>query len=549
MKKYIPMILFAFGCLSAQADNANQPKLVVQLVVDQLRGDLIHQYQNQFGSDGFKYLLSHAINFNNAHHPHANTTTCAGHATIATGSYPSMHGVVNNDWYDRKSKKMMYCMEDLTVNVLPTQHTKTPIPGRSPRNLYASTLSDEVVLANKGKAFGVSLKDRSAITLAGHAGKAFWFDTTNGGFVTSNYYYSEYPQWVKNWNKHYEAKDFEWTLGRTKTEYQNINSPVFTQQDQAFGQTFPHHIAHEENQDYFKSLSKTPKADQLTGNFAEQLLVEERLGITPNKTDYLAVSFSAVDAVGHQFGPNSLEAEDNLIELDKTLAHLLHVIDQQVGLNNTLIVLTADHGVNDGPTYLKAHHIAEIKPINIPDMEQYIRTALQKKYKLPEQALMSITPPYVYLDHQLISQHKLSPKAVSHYLAQSLTLYPGIFKAFTLPVTQVEKDWLSSKVNKMYYPYRTGDVYIVQPPNQSNGAKNISRVTHGSPWNYDSYVPLLFVHPNFKAQLISRPVYTTDIAATLSAVLMIKLPSATVGQPLKEVMKASEKLTNQENKV
>ena len=328
------------------------------------------------------------------------------------------------------------------------------------------------------------------------------------------------------------------TLAVLEAEYQNANSPVFLHAETAFGQTFPHHVTHNENQDYFKSLSKTPKADQLTGNFAEQLLTEERLGLTPNKTDYLAISFSAVDAIGHQFGPNSLESEDNLLELDTTLAHLFSVIDKQVGLNNTLIVLTADHGINDGPTYLQAHHIAQIKPIKILKIKQYIRTVLKKQYKLPEQTLMSITLPFIYLDHQIIQKHKLNPREVSHYLAEALALQPGIFRAYTLPVAQSEQDWLSAKVNKMYSPHRSGDVYIVQPPNQSNNANKKYRITHGSPWNYDSYVPLLFAHPNFKAQLISRPVYTTDIAATLSALLMINAPSAAVGQPLEEVMKA-----------
>jgi arylsulfatase A-like enzyme len=544
MKKYFCFGLFVLSCFHAHS-NSNQPKLIVQLIVDQLRGDLIQKHQPQFTDAGFNYLLNHAINYSNAHHPHANTTTCAGHATIATGSYPSLHGIINNDWYDRKSKQMIYCMEDLHVHVLPTQHTKINLAGRSPKNLYSSTLSDEILLANKGRAFGVAFKDRSAIALAGHAGKAFWFDTTNGGFVTSSYYYKTYPLWVQKWNLSYTSPDFDWELGNPQKQYQNKNSPTFLQIDTAFGQTFPHHIKTSPDQDYYKSLSKTPKADQITANFAELLLAEEGLGLMPNKTDYLAISFSGVDAIGHQFGPNSLEAEDNLLELDKTLAHLFDVINKQVGLNNVLIVLSADHGVNDGPAYLKSHHIAEIPPINIPDLERFIQATLKKRYNLPEQTLTSIIPPYIYLDHKIIHQHKLNLREIGHYLAQKLTLTPGIFKAFTLPVTQIEKDWLSAKVNRMYYPYRAGDIYIVQPPNQSNGAKNIQRITHGSPWNYDSYVPLLFVNPGFKAQKIVRQVYTTDIATTLSTLLMIKPPSASVGQPLEEVLNASEELAHQ----
>lgn len=542
MKKIaFSLILFLSPYLSHA--EINQPRLVVQIVVDQLRGDLIHQHQKQFGANGFNYLLNHGIDYHNAHHPHANTTTCAGHATIATGSYPSMHGVVDNDWYDRKSGKLIYCMEDLKASMLPTSHTKKTNPGRSPRNLKASTLSDELLLAGRGKAFGVSLKDRSAITLAGHAGKAFWFDKTNGGFTTSNYYYSSYPIWVQQWNKQYKPKAFDWTLGRPLSDYLNASNQTFEHDFKSFGQSFPHHIINPSSEEYFTYLSRTPEADKLTADFAEQLLRQEHLGQSADKTDYLAISFSAVDAIGHQFGPNSLESEDNLLELDKTIANLLRVIDKQVGLNNTLIILSADHGVGDSPAYLKAHHIAEIKPMDVKTSEQKIRALLKTRYQLPDEVLMSITPPYVYLDHQIINEHQLNVTEVSQYVSQALSQQPGVFKAYALPITNIEKDWITAKVDKMSYPYRSGDVYIVQPPYQSNGSTSDNRVTHGSPWKYDSYVPMLFVHSNFKAQRISRPVETTDIAPTLAALLMIKAPSAAVGQPLSEVLIAFDNKT------
>jgi predicted AlkP superfamily pyrophosphatase or phosphodiesterase len=513
-----------------------QPKLIVQIVVDQLRGDLLHHHQQQFGPDGFNYLLSHGIDFQNAHHPHANTTTCAGHATIATGSYPSLHGVVDNEWFDRKSKGIIYCMEDLNTTILPTVHTKTPIPGRSPENLQGTTLGDEMSLAKKGKVFAVSLKDRSAITMAGHSGKAFWFDKINGGFVSSSYYYSSYPQWVQNWNKNYKPEPFDWTLSQPITQYQNSTTQPFKQNYGDFNQKFPHHVTNPPSEAYFKALSRTPKADQLTADFAEQLLVNEQLGKSGNQTDYLAISFSAVDGIGHQFGPNSLEAEDNLLQLDKTLSHLLSVLDKQVGLENILIVLTADHGVSDSPSYLKAHDIPQAAPVDIEALEQFVRHTLNKEYQLPEQVLMSITPPYLYLDHQIITEHKLSVATVSRFIANALIQQPGIYRAYPLPVTDIEKDWLSAKVNRMAYPYRSGDVYLIQPPYQSHHDKKEDKVSHGTPWQYDSYVPLLFVNPNFKPKLISRPVYTTDIAPTLSALLLIKSPSGSVGVPLNEVL-------------
>lgn len=535
-KKFIlPMLL-----LSTCFTYAQPPKLIVQIVVDQLRGDLIHQHQAQFGKDGFNYLLHHGINFYNAHHPHANTTTCAGHTTIATGSYPSLHGIVNNEWYDRKKNKLVYCMEDLNSLPLPTMHTKRSTEGRSAKNIKASTISDEIMLARKGKAFAISLKDRSAIALAGHAGKAFWFDKTNGGFITTHYYYSSYPQWVKDWNKHYQPSDFTWQLSAAKETYQNRNTPIFPQHLKEFGQTFPHQITKAPSPQYFNCLIRTPKADQLTADFAEHLLEAEQLGTTVNKTDYLGISFSAVDVIGHQFGPNSLEAEDNLLMLDKTLAHLFQTIDKHVGLDNTIIVLTADHGVGNSPAYLKAHHIAEIKPINRADAQQNISTFLKQRYQLPQEALMYIIPPYVYLNHQLINQQGLDINKVKQDVAELLTNQPGVFKAYTLPITNIERDWITAKVDRMAYPHRAGDVYLVPPPYQTNGIHKEDRVTHGSPWLYDSYVPMLFASKKFKAQSIARPVFTTDIAATLAALLMIKFPSATVGQPLQEVLTASD---------
>jgi predicted AlkP superfamily pyrophosphatase or phosphodiesterase len=545
MKKIVLFILLSITPILSFSDSQIiQPKLIVQIVVDQLRGDLIHKHQHQFSHDGFNYLLNHSLDFQNAHHPHANTTTCAGHATIATGSYPAMHGVVDNEWFDRNTRQLMYCMSDAQVKPLPTIHTKSPTEGRSPRNLSASTVSDEIILATKGRAFGVSLKDRSAITLAGHAGKAFWFDRANGGFITTSYYYASYPKWVDTWNKEYHPQPYEWKLSRPKSSYINANAATFHHADEVFGQTFPHHVTNPPSVDYFKSLARTPKADELTADFAIQLLKQEKLGLNPNQTDYLGVSFSATDAIAHQFGPNSLEAEENLIQLDKTLARLISTIDQQVGLKNTLIVLTADHGVSDTPAYLMDHHITEIEPINIESTSTFVKNQLMKQFKLPPEALMSITPPYIYLDHKIIEDHQIKLEAVNQYLANLLSHQPGIFKAFALPLTCVEKDWLSAKVDHMAYPYRAGDVYLVQPPYQSYGEKNPDRVAHGSPWQYDSYVPLIFSNPGFKPQRISRPVTTTDIAPTLSAILMIKPPSAAVGQPLTEVMKSINKEQN-----
>ncbi|WED42299.1 alkaline phosphatase family protein [Legionella cardiaca] len=536
MKKILTLLLLLSSTLIFA--NPKQPKLVVQLVVDQLRGDLIYKYQQKFGSDGFNYLINHGIDYHNAHHPHANTVTCAGHATIATGSYPALHGIVNNDWYDRKTKQNLYCVEDSQSPILPTKHSQKAVEGRSPRNLVASTLSDEIVLAQTGRAFAVSLKDRAAITLAGHAGKAFWFDKENGGFVSSQHYYSAYPQWVNNWNSQYEAKNKSWNLSAPLASYTYAQAPTFKNRFQEYGASFPHHLGAPNSKTYNKFLSMSPFADELTADFAMTLLANEKLGTSDKQTDYLAISFSAVDAIGHQFGPNSLESEDNLLRLDKTLAKLFAALDKQVGLDNVLIVLTADHGVSDSPIYLASHNIKENHSLKIPQMQKIIEQTLAKQFKLPENTLQAITLPYVYLNHEIINEHQLSIHEVSSYLAETLRQQPGIFQAYTLPLANTEHDWLSAKVDKMAFPERSGDLYLVSPPYQALADKSDERVAHGTPWQYDSYVPLLFVNPAFKAQRITNPVSTTDIAPTLAIILSIKSPSAAVGQPLPEVVKA-----------
>lgn len=517
--------------------NAQPPQLIVQIVVDQLRGDRLLTYRQQFGENGFNYLFKHGINYQNTHQPHANTTTCAGHATISTGSYPAMHGIVNNHWFDKKLQKTIYCMEDLDVKNLPPHNSDLPGPGRSPKNLSSSTIADEIILSRKGRAFSVSFKDRAAVALIGRAGKAIWFDTKNGGFTSSSFYYKELPKWLQSWNRSYQMKDFDWVPGQDLNNYQNASSPTIKHSDTTFANNFPHHVIHSSDKSYFKLLSKTPQADRYTAEIATLLIKSELLGSAKTKTDYLAISFSAVDAIGHQFGPNSLESEDNLLELDKTIAQLLKVLDKQVGLNNTLIILTADHGINEGPAFLKNHHFSKINPLDINELKKNIEFILNNKYHLPASTLQKITFPYIYFDPISIYKSGFIPWEISNYIANELSNSAGIFKAYALPV-KLQKDWLNSKVSKMFFPDRSGDIYIIQPPNESNGSKNLERVAHGSPWNYDSYIPLIFSSGKFKPEISFKPAYSTDIAVTLSALLDIKPPSAAVGTPLIKVLKS-----------
>ncbi len=531
MKKILAFSLMVL-CHTLFANN-QPPKLVVQIVVDQLRGDLIHKYLPHLTDKGFHYLISHGIDYDNAHHPHANTVTCAGHATISTGSYPSLHGIVANDWYDKALQKSVYCVEDPNSAILPTPRYKISKDGRSPKNLIASTLSDELVLAQKGRSYAVSLKDRSAITLAGHAGKAFWFDNKNGGFITSKYYYSSYPQWVNEWNRQYRPEEKTWVLSSNLNTYDYAKAPRFERSLSSFGQSFPHHIKNIDADEYYNHLAMSPFADELTADFAITLLRKEHLG-QGQQTDYLAISFSSVDVIGHQFGPNSIESEDNIRRLDKTLANFFEALNREVGLQNTLIILTADHGMSDSSPYLQKHGIDTHNPLTLDSLRQKIEESLALKFHLPKNTLQSITWPYLYLDETIINEHHLSLKKVSRYLVDVLKKEPGIYEAYSMPLTTIPNDWLSRKVNKMSFPKRVGDIYLVLPAYTS--IEQEPPVYHGSPWRYDAYVPLIFSHPAIKVQRLSTPVRTTDIAPTIANILAIRAPSASTGRPLTEVV-------------
>ncbi|MBA4696104.1 MAG: alkaline phosphatase family protein [Legionella sp.] len=540
-------------------DKVPTPQLIVQLVVDQLRGDLLAQYRHQLGTQGFNLLYRHGLDYRQAYHGHAYTVTCAGHASIATGAYPSLHGIVGNSWYDKETQRFINCVEE------PTQHTghqgspkfptnpplvtddgtfqsreKTdtaPVPSNlaTPIHLLASTISDEIVLAHKGKAFSVSFKDRGAIMLGGHAGKAFWFDKINGGFITSPYYYSRYPDWVHTWNRSYIPKDQNWELHAPLDTYLHRNTPCFEHRFDAFKGTFPHPLGSPKDTYYYKFLSMTPWADRLTADFALHLLKAEKLGKTPDQTDYLAISFSATDAIGHQFGPNSLESEENLFQLDKTLTDFIKSLDQEVGLDKVLIVLTADHGVSDSPVYISSHHMQTYPNTFVKQLKKRIQRVLKDRFDLAEQTLQAISLPYIYLDHARIHQKKLSVKKVADYLTDVLQGEPGVFQFYALPFTSAQPQGLRSLVDHMAFPSRSGDLYVVPLPYTSSTSSQKKRVIHGTPWQYDRYVPLIFFHPKFKAQHILNPVEVTAIAPTLAAILSLKAPSAAVDPPLSEV--------------
>jgi len=578
------------SCLEA----ADRPKLIVQITVDQLRGDLPFRYRDRFTEGGFRYFLDHGTWYSDAYHPHSLTETVVGHTTLATGAYPSRHGMVANSWFDRSTNTFIDNIKSPQYPLLSVSGERQSGSGGSPVRILTTTFSDELAIATDGKAkiFSVSVKDRGAIPLAGHAGKAFWYSTKNGCFVTSTFYYDPpdkpLPPWVKSWCDQKLADTYrkgpgdessppsdkwngQWVLSRHPSTYlyrgftneypkgsiAALNMTTLVDRYH-FGSTFPHTFA-DPGAGFYGALMITPIGDELTAAFAEQIITSEQLG-KHRVTDYLAVSFSSTDYIAHWFSPASLESEDNILRLDVTLAKLLAFIDKEVGLKNTIVVLSGDHGGVEYPEYLKTLRINSDR-LTPPEIEGAATKALKARYpSIPEDiwncprkpkepptpCIFTWSQPSFYLHRQVIAANKLNQAEVEAVMASGLMKLPGVAMALTSAdmrsgVGDLDPAFVA-QVRRNYNPERSGDVYVVQQPQWqileagSNDEGPSTLLQHGSPWTYDTYVPVAFAGMDIPAAKIARRVYTVDVAATLSSLVWTKIPSGCAGVPLTEVV-------------
>ena len=538
-----------------------QPKLILQITVDALRGDLPSRFSNMLGDGGFRKLMDHGIHYTSAQYQHANTETIVGHTSLATGTVPAAHGMVANVWFDRELERLVYNIEDPDYRLLsvgadvdskteidPTQRA-AKVEGRSPNNILSSTFSDEMAVhfAGRSKIFAVSVKDRGAVSLAGHAGKAFWFSKASGEFVTSNYYYQQYPDWVNEWNARkpftaYAGKSWELMHPQAKYLFGDADDRDYETDFPGFGRTFPHAYGNSDDKYFTTRLTLSPAGDELTLDFAKTLLISEQLG-QDDVPDYLAISFSSTDYVGHLFGASSLETEDNMARLDRTLTDLFEFIDKEVGLENTLIVLSADHGQPEVPGHL---HELGIDNAHYFDTEALDKTpaimALKKQFGLGEELIEAFFQPYLYLNHDLIREKGLDQGQVEQAVAAELLKFDGV--AYAVSSTALRTDNLpdtlmTRSILRNFHPKRSGDIYLVFEPNvfinDFDGLTVAS--THGSPWRYDTFVPVIFAGAGLSSVTVSRPVTPYDVAPTLAAYLGIKPPSGAIGIPLPEVLR------------
>lgn len=511
---------------------AERPRLVVQITVDQLRGDRIPRFKEEFGTGGFRRLLDHGVYFANAHYTTANTLTAAGHAVLVTGADTAEHGIVGNDWFDRETQQTVYCTADSRYPVL--SDPDNAARGMSPANLLSSTIGDELFLASarQSKVFAVSGKDRSSIIPAGHLGKALWLGGAGGLFTSSTYYYTALPDWVKAWNAGNPQDRYRkatWTPMRDPSTYRNVSARenVNATPKESIGRTFPHKLETSSDSKFFTMLRFTPFLDELTAAFARELITREKLGDDAT-TDYLSISFSANDYVGHAYGPESIEAQDNLLRLDATLAELLAFIDKQVGLSRTLIVLSADHGADDIPEDRKAMGYAADRVDPDALLARGI-AALQKRFGTTDNLITAFVPPGFYLDRAKIAALKLDQATVESALAEELRSAPGIAYALTrtdLMAGRIPRTALMDRVMRGFQAARSGDVTIVQSQYwYLDGELHYYASMHGSPYSYDTFVPILVSGMSLKPAINYEAVAPSQIAPTLSAVLGIKPPS------------------------
>jgi predicted AlkP superfamily pyrophosphatase or phosphodiesterase len=502
-----------------------------------MRWDYLYRFKDLYSANGFKRMLAQGFSCENTLIPYMPTYTAPGHTCIYTGSVPAVHGIVGNNWFDKTTGKIVYCTDDSTVQTVGSNSVAGKM---SPVNMWATTITDELRLSNnfKSKVIGISLKDRGAILPAGHsANAAYWYDA--GKWITSTYYMNELPQWVNNENAKdlpgaYMSKDWNTLLPIEKYDLSSADDkPYETPIRGEKTVTFPHKTSQLSATDKYEAFKTTPYGATYTFDFAKAAIANEKMG-TGAVTDFLAVSISSTDYIGHSFGPNSIEAEDAYLRLDKDIADFLQYLDATFGKGNYLTFLTADHGVAHVPGFLAEHKIPG-GTISDLDLMTELNKAVEEKFGL-KKAVLSIQNYQVYLNTDEMEKQQKDVKAITKTVISALKKKPNIVNA--AETEDISSAGLPEPQKKMfgngYNPKRSGDIMFTFKPGYFEGGSK--GTTHGL-WNpYDAHIPLLFFGWNIKYGKTNRETYMTDISATIAAMLQIQMPSGCVGKVITEVI-------------
>ncbi len=513
--------------------------IIVGLVIDQMRYDYIYRYWSKFGNDGFKRLVSEGFVFSNTNYNYVPTYTAPGHACIYTGTTPSVNGMISNEWYDRATRKSQYCVNDTTVMPLGT----TSISGKmSPRNLLSTTVTDELRLATnmQSKVIGIALKDRGAILPAGQsANAAYWHDPYSNNWVTSTYYMSSLPQWVLDFNKRKlvdSLLSYKWTTLLPINQYtestpdDNAYEGLFSGEEKP---VFPHDLPALKAKES-ELIRSTPFGNTFTKEFAIAAIQGENLG-KGKATDFLALSFSSTDYVGHMYGTNAIELEDTYLRLDKDIAELLKFLDTWTG-NNYLLFMTADHGAVNNPIFSRDYHIPGGK------FESGMLSDSLKKYIAgiygTDTLIMNASSHNIYLNRSYIESKKINLQQVQETCAAFVTNLKGVSAAMTATelARGINRTGIYSLMQNGYNVQRSADVMIQLQAGWIDWYSKTG-TTHGTAYSYDTHVPLIFFGKRIKAGSSVDPVSVCDIAPTISQLLNIEFPSGNSGIPLSPLFK------------
>ncbi len=533
----------ATAMAATAAEKTAQAKMVVVLVVDGLPQEQVLRYRDQFTQGGFRRLLDKGAWFSNAHQAHGVTVTAVGHSAVLTGAYPYQHGIIGNNWIDPVTLASVYCTED-TTNTYIGEETK-PSDGTSPANLRVSTVGDELRYAtgNQSKVITVSGKDRGAILLAGKAGTAYMYMGKSGNFSSSTYYMKSHPQWVQQYLAGKPQDRFygkEWRPLLADSAYANDASDELLVNPKETEKRFPFSYTSKSGKpdaEYYGKLPLSPYLDELTLDFARAAIEGEKLGQNPaGVPDVLGISLSSHDYVNHSFGPESRMSHDHLQRLDRLLANFFAYLDKRVGLDNTLVVLTADHGFPNVPEFSQAIK-RDAQRLDGKKMLENLNQHLAEKFGQANLVSKWSNPNFL-LDYKLIEQKGLKREEVEKTAARFLVAQTGIADSFTR--TQFENGQLpntrvATLMQRAWHKQRSGDVMVVTKPYWYFGSENHG-TSHGSPYTYDTNVPLIFMGKPFKAASYGQYAEVMDIAPTLAHLLHVRPPSGSEGRVLMETL-------------
>jgi predicted AlkP superfamily pyrophosphatase or phosphodiesterase len=518
-----------------KSTDSNRPALVVGIVVDQMRYDYLYKYADRYSNNGLKRLMREGMNCQDNHYNYAPTVTAAGHASVYTGTVPAVHGIVGNEWTDVASGKKVYCTDDSTVSTVGTTG-KTGF--MSPKNMWTSTITDQLKLAQnfKSKTIAIALKDRGAILPGGHsADGAYWYDSKEGRWITSSYYMQSLPRWVQTFNAEQRAQKYTkagWNTLYPIQTYTSSGPDDSSYETKMAGETapvFPHTL---QGGNPLELIRTSPYGNTLTKDFAIQAMTEEKLGKN-GTTDFLAVSFSSTDYVGHSFGPQSIELEDTYLRLDQDIAEILTYLDKNYGKDQVLVFLTADHAVAEVPGYLNSHKMPGGVFDRVKAMSD-IKKATQEAFGQTD-LIIGEDNSQLYFNKAVLAKMNIDREKLIQVVKQSLKKQAGFQELVDLQ--NIDGSTLNNLyttiIRNGYNPDRSGDVMILLKPQWFIGYK--TGTTHSTLYAYDTHVPLLFYGWKVKPSEVTERTSISDISTTLANWLHCMEPSGSIGQiiPLK----------------